>query len=228
MKKILYVAGNTGKSIFCYHLANQLSHLGEKVVVISTDGYQSAAATLFPEHRNIDNKSLGKVLSTAILQKGDLFNNLIVLSGSLGYLSYAPDETAFHYPEIVESNVDNLLKTVSEFAEYVIIDTTRYPNKLDNILLKFADRQLLLTSADLKGQAFKRQFDRKNKAEPYCWITVQNSKYNPVADFSSKYMIPYCNALESIYNTTDITSERIPKPYAKVVYKIIKEELLCK
>lgn len=227
MANMIYTTGNQGKTIFCYYLASQLAHLGEKVVVVSTDGYQSVASTLFSGRKShMQDKSIGKVLSTAMLRQEELLNNLIVLDDNLGYLSYSPNENHHHYPDLVESNIQNMVHCLSDFTKYIIVDGSHYPTKLDRFLSQKANKRFLITSADVRGLQYKRQWE--GNLPSYIWVLCTVNKYNPVADFQPSYTLPYCRELEPIYSTVDIVDIPIPKRYAKVIYKIIKEELLCK
>lgn len=221
MPEILFVAGNHGKSTLSYYLAKQLSLLG-KTVVLSTNSFQPVAQTLFFEQENISDKSLGKLLSYPIIDKQRLFEHLIVLEDNLAYLSYAPNETALHYPEVIEDTVTDLIDALG-FVNWLIIDASRELTTLDTLLLAKATRQFLIYSADRKGIAYRNHL--LSKLLNAKTIAVQNSKYNPIADIPCDYLIPYAKQLEPIGNISEIRSTTVPKAYDKVLKKLKKEVL---
>ncbi len=224
--KIINVTGNYGKTIFCYYLARQLTGLGAKVTVVSANPLHPAAALLFSEQKGLKEKSLGKVLSFAVLSKQDLFDNLMILDDNLAYLSYAPNENADHYREVLPPDVKQMLFAL-DFSDYVIIDGCAYKDPISRAAEDLFDTlPVCVISADKKGLITFSQMAREDAAA----VVVQSSSYNPVSDVLSglhdPILLPHAKALEAVYNTEDITSIPPPKAYSKQLNAFIKRWLL--
>lgn len=225
MNKVITVLGNTGKTTLSYFLAEKLSANGKKVMVLSTDNTTPTLQLILPEDKK-GSRSLGRVLSLAVISPKDIFDNMITLKNSnLGFLSYATFESKNTYPEITVSNLEALFELLKNIVDYIIVDTQTAPNQIDSFAIDTSDIKLCITSANLKGLAYRQHASD----EDIVHVLYNDNAYNPYEDISHtfkknvRYNLPLCKQLNALFNTNVLADISCPKKYAEVIDRIVKE-----
>ncbi|WBY64710.1 AAA family ATPase [Thermocaproicibacter melissae] len=227
MEQLIAVTGNSGKTVFSFYLAQILSKQGKRVFLVSTDSHQPAFKMLFPDRKDNDGRSLGRLLSLATIAEANIFNNAHTINKNLMLLSYADGETALTYPEIAKINLESLFQQLSIIADIILIDTSTHQNKIDKFALSKCSKQISIATADVKGYYY-----RQNHPNHGCALQVLfvNNPNNALADVLSTYdspvtVLPYCRGLSGIYNGICITDIIPPRKYRKTLYRIVGELL---
>lgn len=227
MSKIITVLGNEGKTLLSYYLAQRLATGKKRCVIVSTNSSNPDIRYVMPL---IDdkNKSLGRVLSLGIIDTQSILNNMMSFNNeNIGIISYAMNESKKNYPKIIDANLETFFSILKSVVEYIIVDTETSRNEIDEYALKQADVNLCVTSANIKGLAYRHQLPDDNNITH---ILYSNSSYNPIDKmketfkYNIKHFMPYCKNLQYVYNGAlldDVNS--CPKAYSKFLNKLIKE-----
>lgn len=226
---VISVTGNSnsGKTVFSYYLGLELAYTA-KVVVISTNSTQPIIKELFSNKKdNSDGKSLGKLLSLAVVTKEDIFDNMVLVADNMSYLSYTAFESSLNYPEIAEFTLKSLFAELELIVDYIIVDTATPNNQIDEYVLSTAPKQISITTADSKGYFYRERY----KPTADCNVLYRNSPYNPLEDVLDTFniepkLLAYYSCFEAVFNGSDITDIIVPKAYGKTVEKIVDTILL--
>lgn len=229
MPKLITITGNSGKTVLSYYLGNALTAGGKRVFIISTDENCPTNSVLFPQTKEVAGKSVGEILLNVIINKTLVMENTLILNSNknLGFLSYCPGKLAVHYPELIGSSVTQLFNTINLLADYIIVDTGSTVNEIDHYAIPNADLNLCITSADLKGLAYRETHSLANVTH----LLLCTNSYNPLEDIKHtfttnlKYVVPFCAPLGAVYNGANIHDITLPKQYEKVLNRLIKETI---
>lgn len=230
MKKLILITGNKGKSIFSFYLANRLAVNNKKVIIVSSDYIKPTSYLFFPEKTDLDNKSIGKLLSLAVISKADIFNHCTIdKNADIGYLNYAPNENDNSYPEITKSELSNLYTQLNSLTDYIIVDTNSSQNKIDSFFADKKDIELCITTADYCGLLYRKQYNSTGIN-----ILLNDNAFNPLEDIQrtfdksnpAKYILPESKLLTAIYNGYNIHGVTPTKKYLRVIDKIISEVIV--
>ena len=227
MANLIAVTGNggSGKTIFSFFLAKSITARGKNVILLSTDSLQPGCPLLFPSKKIDTHRSLGRLLSLAVITKGDVFDSAGYIDGDMMMFSYADGESHLNYPDISAINLQSLFHQLDNIADVVIVDTSTAHNAIDRYALEKNPSQIFLATADSKGDMY-RDFYRPDGAVQ---ILYNNSKFNPLSDIANaahppiKYILPCFKQLECVYNGIDITDVVIPRRYRKIIDKVLGE-----
>lgn len=231
MSKIITVLGNSnsGKTVFSYYLANKLAANDKRVIIVSTNNINPDVSYLLPlEKDKTKLKSLGRVLSLAIIDKQSILDNMLTFKNqNIGLLCYAIQENKNNYPEIIYNNMCVCFELLQSLVDYIIVDTHLFKNDIDTYAFTNSDVKFCITTADLKGLSYRQFINEKEVVN----ILFSNNSFNSYEDIKHtfkdnvKYDIPYIKVLNSIYNGAFLDDIPCPKKYDKLLEKIIKEEI---
>lgn len=223
MERLIAVTGNSGKTVFSYYLAQILSRQGKRVILISTDSRQPASKTLFPDRKNEDRRSLGRLLSLATISETKIFDNACTVNKNLMLLGYADGETSLTYPEVAEGSVYTLLTLLNTIADVIVVDTATHQNRIDRSVLAKIPTQISIATADVKGYYYRQNHPAHGDEKQVLFV---NSPDNALSDVLGTYdgptvILPYCRGLSGIYNGVSIADVIPPRKYRKALYQII-------
>lgn len=231
MSKIITVLGNSnsGKTVFSYYLANKLAANDKRVIIVSTNNINPDVSYLLPIGKDKTNlKSLGRVLSLAIIDKQSILDNMLTFKNqNIGLLCYAMQENKNNYPEIIYNNMCVFFELLQSLVDYIIVDTHLFKNDIDTYAFTNSDVKFCITTADLKGLSYRQFINEKEVVN----ILFSNNNFNPYEEIKNtfkdnvKYDIPYIKVLNSIYNGAFLDDIPCPKKYDKLLEKIIKGEI---
>lgn len=227
MAKLITLIGNAGKTTLSYYMGNMLATNGRKCLIINTDVDMPIYTLLTSAKKQKDLKSLGVILSSPINSKRTILDNMSTFSNNknLALICYETGENKYTYPEIQESDVLYFINELKSMIDYIIIDTSRVQNNLDNMFLDMSDFRFCITSADLKGMAY-RMAQKKNDVIN---VLVSLNKNNPIEEIKStfdnrvKYVLPYQKNLSDIFNGVSIEEVMPGKNYLNTVKLMLKE-----
>lgn len=219
MSKIITITGNgcSGKTVFAHLLAKKLCGYGEKVVIVSTDDEAPSAQISFAElNKEANKKSLGMLLSSAIIDARNVMSHIqFGKQANLGLLAYALGETADTYPEITGQDMTTLFNVLSEIGiNTVIVDTKTGRNPIDRYALSICDEEICITTADYRGLAYRRANGDKPNATH---IMFEYSGFCPTTDILRtfvrpvKLVMPYIKAFDTLYNGSFLEELEVPK-----------------
>lgn len=230
MSKLILLKGNSGKTTASYFLSSALAVNDKKGLIIATDHNNPIYQILVDRSKDSEKKSLGKILSSPIVDIKVALDNMIPFkhNKNLGFISYAIGENEKTYPQIIESDISVLIESLKSVVDYIVVDCSTYENSIDKFLLHHADVIFNLTSADLKGVAYRQ----KSFAYEAINVLVNSDKNNPLDDVLKtferqvKYILPYCTEVTNTFNGSRI-EEVIPgKKYNAAIQKMIKEVII--
>lgn len=226
MSKTITVLGNAGKTMLSYFLAQKLAIKGKRAVIVATQNDAPSMQLILPEDKKV-NRSLGRILSFALISSKDILDNMITLpkEENIGFLSYTSYENKNTYPEISRANLATFFELLSHLVDYVIVDTQTSRNDIDTFAMENSDAILCITSADMKGFAYRQHLPET----PITHLLFNCSPLNPYEDIAHtfkqhmKYNVPLCKPLMTLYNIQTLVDLTCPVKYSKVIDKVIKE-----
>ncbi|QAA32742.1 AAA family ATPase [Clostridium manihotivorum] len=195
--QILAVWGNpsSGKTTTSIKIAKELSEREKNVIVVFCDVLCPTAMTILP-HKDLENKSIGRLLSTPTITQADILSQCIILEKNeyLSFLSYAQGENVFTYAEYSKERAMDLLILLRHLADYVIVDCSSYftSDVLSTVALEMADKVIRLKSANLKAVSYFDSYlpllaDRRFNVEKHI-KAISNVKDNePKEQIKEKY-----------------------------------------
>lgn len=217
MRKII-VTGNSGKTLFSYFLAEQLSK-NKKVVLISTDENKAMHRSLFPTGKK-SKKSLARLLSDPVITDKDIYKNSHLLNKRLMLISNADNKE--NYPDVTTINCAKLLMALEHIADIVIVDTSKH--LFDSFIKKAPDCiSICVTTADIRGYHYRLK--NGNGTFNVLWQSSPYSVYqDTIATFKEKPIeLPYLKKLTSVYNGVNISDISVSGKYAKAIKTIVKQ-----
>lgn len=229
MSKTICVLGNNGagKTVFSYFLANNLANKGKRCILVSTNCTVPNVRMVMPKMNRDNAKSLGRLLSLAVIDTESVINNIIAFNNkNVGLISYGFEESRDNYPDITSANMTILFSILHELAEFIIVDTEMPFNAIDQYSLSISDINICISTADMKGMAFRQQLP---EAIDVCNILFVNSPYNPAEDIKQtfklhvKYVMPFCKSLQFAYNGAMLDELAASKKYKQFIDKLVKE-----
>lgn len=223
MSKIIHVSGNVGKTTLSYFLAKKLAADSLRVMIVSTNMAAPDIECLLSAEKK-SSKSLGRVLNLAVIDtKGILDNVRPFKNDNIRILCYQNGESRNSYPQIQQSSIQAMFEILKGLVDYIIVDAQTDKNEIDLFAEEIADVKLCITSADMKGLAYRIG----KEEESHTHILMETSKYNPYEDiFNSfknhvKYQLPYCESLQTIYNGCMLDEVSCPRKYEKVLNALV-------
>ena len=229
MSKVITIIGNSnsGKTTMSYFLANKLAYDGKKVMLVVTNNQQPDFQYLLKDEKK-GTRSLGRVLSLALINQKDILDNMCSLDNKdIGLLCYALSETKNTYPKITQSNIATLFDVLKLTVDYIIVDTQSYRNSIDTYALSISDFKICLSTANVKGLAFRNCLE--GVETDYINILYSDSPYNPYEDIKGsfahrvQYELPFCKSLQTIYNGDTLCDVDCGKKYSTIMEKLARE-----
>jgi hypothetical protein len=222
MSAIITVTGNSGKTTFAYYLSKALEKEGRKIALVSTDGEKPMSRLLLPTGKADPARSLGRLLSLAVVTKTDLFDNARVLGKNLLLFSYTDGDGAHAYPEIAGANLRGFYERLSAAVDAVVVDTSSAGNVIDNFFRERAGADVCITTADARGLAWRELYKPSGVQ-----LVLPTCRYNATADVLGTFkdvrplLLPYCTVLTVLYNGVDIPDITPPRQYMNTVGKVV-------
>lgn len=161
----------SGKSTLALKLAQFFLKEKKQVIVVQTDYYTPTFVTFFPEEEG--EGSLGKLLSLPEITQEEILHSILQIKGeeNLGILSYAKEETRYHYPEYTKDRAAEVIIQLKHMSDIVLVDcqTAFFEDLFAITALEMADRTLRVISADLKGISYYKS----------CMPLLSDIKFSP-------------------------------------------------
>lgn len=203
MGKVIAIWGspNSGKTTLSIKLAKELAK--EKSVIVLFSDILAPVIPILKEDIDVK-KSLGNVLSTAKLTNEEILKNCIEIDNikNIGFLGYTQNENIFTYPQYSQERVNELISSLRELADYVIIDaTSNFVNDLiTTIALEVSDSVLRLNSSELKNISYydsylplliDTKFDTDNHINILSNFRIDDAVEELIELYSAKESIAY-------------------------------------
>lgn len=155
MSKTIAVWGNEFKTSTAVNIAKQLANEG-KVILVSCDYTKPFLGVVFPK-KQVEQKSLGELLNQTSITVDDVYSSLVFGDkDNLGIIGYLPMENQKTYANYSNRRATNLISTLNQLADYVVIDCVNdiTSNVLSATAIANADSNIFLMSADVDGLSF--------------------------------------------------------------------------
>lgn len=194
MGKVISVFGSpgSGKTTFSVKFANEIAK-EKSVIVVFTDILCPVIPTILD---NIDNKkSLGKILSSAQVTKDVILKNCISVNKNLGVIGYAEYENVFTYPQYTDVRVVNLIDSLKDLADYIIIDLSSNftTDLLSTKALEISDKVIRMTSSRLKDISYFNShlplLSDKFKTDDHIKVISNFKSYDAIEELKEIYRI---------------------------------------
>lgn len=195
--QILAVWGNpsSGKTTTSIKIAKELSEREKNVIVVFCDVLCPTAMTILP-HIDLENKSLGRLLSVPSITQADILSECITLDKNeyLSFLGYSQGENIFTYAEYSKERAMDLLILLRHLADYVIWDCSSNfaSDVLSAVALEMADKVIRLKSVNLKAVSYFDSYlpllaDRRFNVEKHIKVLSNGKDNEPKEQIKEKY-----------------------------------------
>ncbi|ERI90673.1 hypothetical protein HMPREF1982_03711 [Clostridiales bacterium oral taxon 876 str. F0540] len=195
--QILAVWGNpsSGKTTASIKIAKELSEREKNVIVVFCDVLCPTTVTILP-HMDLENKSLGRLLSAPSITQADILSECIILGKNeyLSFLGYAQGENVFTYAEFSKERAMDLLILLRHLADYVIVDCSSNftSDILSTTALEMADKVIRLKSVNLKSVSYFDSYlpllaDRRFNVEKHIKALSNVKDNEPKEQIKEKY-----------------------------------------
>lgn len=157
MGKIIAVSGPpcSGKTTVSVKLAQEIYAVTKsRVIYLSPDTLIPTLGVLFPTQKKENLRSIGSVLDKIPLTGDDILSVMATTKemNNMGYLGYRSGEHPYTYPALTENKALELLATLKECCDYLIVDCDRNRDDLVSILTRsVADRVVYVHNPDLRS-----------------------------------------------------------------------------
>lgn len=147
---------NSGKTVFATKLSTALYERFEKTVIVLYSDYETPVLpVIFPHFSGERLASVGTALSKVEIRQNDVLECLITVKGkqNLGFLGFREGENQHTFPRFQRNKVEDLLDTLREIADIVIVDCTSCPENqiITSTAIESSDLIFRLASPDLKS-----------------------------------------------------------------------------
>lgn len=195
--QILAIWGNpsSGKTTTSIKIAKELSEKEKNVIVVFCDVLCPTAMTILP-HMDLENKSLGRLLSAPSITQADILSECITLEKNeyLSFLGYSQGENVFTYAEYSKERAMDLLILLRHLADYVIVDCSSNftSDVLSTVALEMADKVIRLKTANLKAVSYFDSYlpllvDRRFNVEKHIKVLSNGKDNEPKEQIKEKY-----------------------------------------
>lgn len=210
----------SGKTITSIKISLELSLRKKNVILVLCDTLCPGLITVLP-NTSFEDKSLGSVLSEALITQEQILQRSIVLkhNNRISVLGYMQGENVFTYPQYSKERAVDFLILLRHLADYVIVDCSSAftSDILSAGALEMADQVLRLGRADLKSLAYFDSYlpvlaDRRFSIEKHIKI-LSNVKCNEAKKQVEevlggvKSIIPYTEEIEEQYLSGELFHE---------------------
>lgn len=237
--QIIAVWGNpsSGKSITSTKLAKELSLKKKNVIIVFSDTLCPTMMTVLP-HMNMENKSLGSLLSASEITQEGILSKCITLDKNdyISLLGYSQGENIFSYAEYSKERAVDFLILLRHLADYVIIDCSSIfaYDTLSAVALEMADTVVRLCSSNLKAVSYFSSYlpllaDSKFNVHKHIKVLSNVKENEPKEQIKEMYRgvkceIPYTEEIQNQFLTGELFSELKSKQsdeYIKTIRKLI-------
>lgn len=160
MGKIIVVSGppGSGKTTVSVKLAQEIYAAAKgRILYFSPDMLIPTLGVLFPSYRKEKLHSIGSVLDRIPLSAEDILSVMVITKemDNLGYLGYRSGEHPYTYPALTENKALELLSSLKESSDYLIVDCDRNRDNLVSILARsVADQVVYVHNPDLRSMLY--------------------------------------------------------------------------
>lgn len=210
--QIVAVWGNpsSGKTTTSIKLAKEISQNKKNVILVICDTLCPTIVTLLP-HMNIENKSLGSLLSAAEITQENILSKCITLHKNqyISLLGYSQGENIFTYAQYSKERAVDFLILLRHLADYVIVDCSSIfaYDTLSAVALEMADSVVRLCSSNLKAVSYFNSYlpllaDRKFNIDKHIKVLSNVKDNEPGEQIKEiyrgvKYELPYTEEIEN-------------------------------
>lgn len=190
-------SGGSGKSTFATKLGATLDSINKNTLVVYSENLSVDIASIYPYEKNFI--SMGDLWQVD-MSNDDLYKIMNTAKGknNLAYLSFAPGENIYSYPQYTKYNVVKVIMQLSDMFEYVIFDCSSdlSSNMISMTALELSDVVFRLCGSTLKSSCFfdsnlQLLSDSRFNAGSHINILSSTREYEPLSVFRSKYLNAY-------------------------------------
>ena len=225
----------SGKTTFALKLAHSLNNKGKKkVLYVSFDLTIPALSYLFPNCKESELYSIGKVLDNTDIYREDVLRSIVTTKNmpELGYLGFKTKENKYTYPRPTEDKISQLFFYLRAIADYVVIDCDSDRSSVMSTLAKReADTVIQVVTPNLKsvsyfvsnGDQFENMDDKTVKV-----INIKdNDIFLPIEEVKELFkkveaVVPYSKALKQQAITGSLSETLNDKMYTDILAMISK------
>lgn len=157
MGKIIAVSGppSSGKTTVSVKLAQEIyAATKSSIIYFSPDMLIPALGVLFPTQKKENLHSIGSVLDRIPLTKDDILSVMATTKemDNLVYLGYRSGEHPYSYPALTENKALELLASLRDGCDYLIVDCDRNRDNLVSLLARsIADHVVYVYNPDIRS-----------------------------------------------------------------------------
>lgn len=199
-KKIaVWGSPGSGKSLVSVALAHSLNAQKQSVIILSFDRTTPMFTTYLPFNKYDDKNGLGALLNETV-DKQSLKNRLHFNSNAkdTAFLSFGQNDSVQKYPLVQEFKQEALVSLLSEYADYIICDTSSnfITDKSALFALKSSEIVINLIAPDNGGLAFYDAYLpllQESISSSQLWLTALSNtfEYSPYKTIKKEQGIEY-------------------------------------
>jgi cellulose biosynthesis protein BcsQ len=240
--QIITIWGNSGsgKTTTAFKIAKALEEQKKDVMIIMAD--QVSSVNAFMLEKNLESKSLGKILSSPVITQETILENAMPITKKVSVIGYQDDENEYSYASYTKEKALDFLILSRSVADVIIIDASS--NILSSILtstaLEMSDKVIRTCSCDLKGVAFfKSQLpllvESKYNANNHIRIIANLKDFQPIDSIKEqyqnniKYILPHSKEIEMQMlkgALLEKSNDKFSKKYENEISKLVTVELI--
>ena len=240
MGKLIAIWGppGAGKTTFAVKLGLALQeNTGMHVYTVLCDTTTPALPVLFPRIKTDDMYSIGFALSKVHATQNEIEACTVSMKShpDLAFLGYKDGENHFSYPATDVAKNAELLMTLTDMADAVIVDCTAVPDNMSKAAMANADIIFRVVSPDLKSVSFCSSqlpllVDPVYQCDNHITIIneIANDVYSPVYEASQYFSnveitLPYCHDIRMQSFNGDLLNSTRSKKYNKQMIEILNK-----
>ncbi len=237
MSKIIAICGSpeSGKTTFGIKLAQEIYLLKKtSVLFFSVDLNVPIMGYVFPHYKSSDLFSVGAALDKTDIYREDVMKQIVTVKSmaNLGFLGFKAGENKYTYPRPTEDKILDLFRSMSEIADYIIIDCVSNNDDLISALaIREANNVVKIITPDIKCMtyflAYNGEYLSYVDKTLIVMNTIDNDIYLPLKEVKSHFKnvpftLPYSVTLKK-QTITGTLSEKISDiKYREVVSGIAR------
>lgn len=229
--------GGSGKTTTAFKIAKALEEQKKDVMIIMAD--QVSSVNAFILEKNLESKSLGKILSNPVMTQESILENAIPITKKVSVIGYQDDENEYSYASYTKEKALDFLILSRSVADVIIIDASSniLANTLTLAALEMSDKVIRTCSCDLKGVAFfKSQLpllvESKYNANNHIRIISNLKDFQPIDSIKEqyqnniKYILPHSKEIEMQMlkgALLEKSNDKFSKKYENEISKLVTD-----
>jgi len=230
----------SGKTTLAIRIAKQLANKKKNVILVHDDIFCPMLPTFFPTLDKEEEKSLGAVLTSPMLDQNVIMDHLVLMKHNdyIAFLGHQKGENPLTYAEYTKERVVDLFLLLRHLADYVIIDCSSIITEsiLTITALEMADQVIRLSTADFKGLSYFKStlpllIDQKFNTESHLRIVSNIKEYQADQTVNNvlrgaNIFLPYTQEIEMQHaegTFFENLNQKRSRKYNQSLKQIIKE-----